>query len=126
MHLLLDSKLQIGIVTHQKIRHLVSEGDVDPLVGRKFYCAVRCFFERAVEYSLENYSYDDELLKNASFINFEKRLESDLLQAEYFVKRLVNINNLYFDFSALLLYVDIRNFYHTPLQLRLQNLVKNL
>lgn len=59
----LDSKLQIGIVTHQKLHYLINEGYVDTLVGHKFYRAVRSFFERAVEYSLENFSLDDELLK---------------------------------------------------------------
>ena len=86
-HFPLDSKLQIGFVTHQKIHYLINEGYVDPNIGHKFYRAVRRFFERAVAYSLENFCLDDDLLKNASFANFEKRLESDPLQAEYFVKR---------------------------------------
>ena len=53
----------------------------------KFYHGVRDFFEKATEYSLKHLPLDDELLQNACFLNFERRLNADVLQAEYFVKR---------------------------------------
>ena len=83
----IDFDLQIGYVTHQKVKQLMDAGSITETTRRKFYTAVRLFFKRAVEYSLEHLPLDDELLKNASFANFEKRLESSPIQAEYFVTR---------------------------------------
>ena len=65
----------------------MEEGDVNPLQVAKFYESVRCFSERAVEYSLKNLPLSDELLKNARVIDFERRLQADMLQLEYFVQR---------------------------------------
>jgi len=65
-------------VTHRKVQQLVHEGFIAETTSRRFYTAVRHFFERAVEYSLEHLPLDDELFKSASFVNFEKRLEFKL------------------------------------------------
>ena len=73
----IDSSLQIGYVTHRKVKQLVEEGSITETTSRKFYSAVRHFFKKAVEYSLEHPLLDDELLKSVSFVNFEKRLESN-------------------------------------------------
>ena len=73
----IDSDLQIGYVTHRKVKQLIDNGSIPETTRRKFYTAVRQFFKRAVAYSLEHLPLDDELLKSASFVNFEKRLESN-------------------------------------------------
>lgn len=82
-----DTKLQIGILTQQKVKSLVDNGDVAPQKAVKFYRGVRDFFETAADYSLKHLPLDDELLQNASFLSFDKRLDADVLQAEYFVER---------------------------------------
>ena len=68
-----------------------------------------------MEYILENFSLDDELLKNAAFVNFEKKLESDPLQAEYFVKRYMYFYSI---IASALMYTGVRNFYHLQRQLK--------
>lgn len=60
---------------------------MDPQKAVKFYHGVRDFSETAAEYSLKHLPLDDELLQNACFLNFDKRLDADVLQAEYFVQR---------------------------------------
>ena len=50
MHIHVDQKLQIGIVTHLEAKSLLEEGAVPPVKVSKFYKGVRSFFETAVEY----------------------------------------------------------------------------
>ena len=88
---LLDSKLQIGIITHQKAKSRLDGGDVPANAVSNFYIAVRAFFEKAIEYSLCHLPLNDELLQNASFLNFEKRLDADGSQPENFISRQVPI-----------------------------------
>ena len=52
-----------------------------------FYNGVRAFFVKAVEYSLQHMPFNDALLKNARFADFDYRLKADVGQAEYFVSR---------------------------------------
>ncbi len=85
-----DAKLQIGLITHQKAKSLLDEGDVDDRQVATFYGGVRAFFERAVEYSVQNLPLYDILLRNACFVNFEQRMNADALQPEYFVSRCVS------------------------------------
>ena len=75
------------ILTQQKVKSLLDEGGICSRQSSVFYQGVRCFFEAAVEYSLAHFPLDDEVLINASIVNFESRLEADLMQVEYFVNR---------------------------------------
>ena len=93
LYICVDEKIQIGIVTHQKAKSLLEEGDVPLLKVSTFYKGVRSFFETAVEYSLRNLPHDDAVLRNARFINFEQRMQADQLQAEYFVMKYVTNTN---------------------------------
>lgn len=77
----------IGLITQQQAKSLLDNGDVAPLQINKFFDGVRAFFEMAVDYSLKNMPLDDELLKAAAFVNFEKRATADPLHAEFFVNR---------------------------------------
>lgn len=52
-------------LSHQKANSLLEEGEVDPQRVTTFYSGVRAFFERAVEYGLQNLPLDDV---NARFI----------------------------------------------------------
>ena len=40
----IDSSLQIGYVTHRKVKQLVEEGSITETASRKFYTAIRNFF----------------------------------------------------------------------------------
>lgn len=82
-----DTKLQIGLITQQKVKSLLENGDVAPLQVSRFFDGVRCFFEIALEYGLKSLPLDDPLLKAATFINFEQRANADPLHAEFFVNR---------------------------------------
>ena len=84
-----DEKLQIGFVTQQSVKTLLNNGDISVTQRVKFFDGVRCFFEKAVENSLKKLPLHDELLKAATFVNFEHRESADILHAEYFVNRLI-------------------------------------
>ena len=60
---------------------------------------VRVFYESAVSYGLSHLPFDDELLKNAQFVDIKRRLEADFTQVAYFVER----------FSELLPYSDVKS-----------------
>ena len=53
----------------------------------KFYRSVCSFYVRSMEYSLQNLPLKDDLLKNASFLNFTSRENATFTQVEYFVER---------------------------------------
>ena len=44
MHIFIDAKLQIGLITHQRTKSLLDEGDVADLQVSTFYKGVRAFF----------------------------------------------------------------------------------
>ena len=90
------TKLQIGLITHQKTKSLLDEGHVADRQVSTFYTGVRAFFERAMEYSIQNLPLNDVLLQNASFLNFEQRMNADALQPEYFVSICVLPMNVFF------------------------------
>ena len=92
IHIFIDAKLQVGLITHQKTKSLLDEGHVADLKVSTFYKGVRAFFEKAVKYSFQNLPLDDALLQNACFVNFEQRISADSLQPEYFVSRCVLYN----------------------------------
>ena len=48
---------------------------------------VSCRFEIAVEYSLKSLPLDYQLLKAATFINFDQRVNADPLHADFFMNR---------------------------------------
>ena len=54
-----------------------------------FYQAVRGFYYTAAEYALANLPLTDEVLQNASFLNFEKREIALFSQVEFFVRRYI-------------------------------------
>ena len=76
----------MGAWTKSCITKKLEEGDITQQV-LKFYASVRAFYETALEYALNNLPVKDELLKNAGFLNFISRENSNFNQVEYFVDR---------------------------------------
>ena len=72
--MLIDESLFIGLLTRSTFRNLMENGDLAPSQCKKFYESVRAFYVHAFEYALKNLPLNDELLKNASFVNFPSRL----------------------------------------------------
>ena len=48
---------------------------------------IRAFYVRAMEYATSNLPSNDELLKNARFLDFHSRESDSISQVEYFVNR---------------------------------------
>jgi hypothetical protein len=86
------NRCQAPLITHQKTKCLLDEGDISAQQVCSFYKAARAFFVKAVEYSMKNLQLHDLLLQNACFVNFEKRINADALQSQYFISMCV-LNN---------------------------------
>jgi hypothetical protein len=69
---------------------LLNEGDISPFQVTTFYKAVRSFYVTAAEYSITNLPLNDDVLENASFLNFQMRKSATFSQVEFFVERFVN------------------------------------
>ena len=76
-----NSNLVIGYVTKQTIQRLLKEGDISlySYQWTTFFDAVKASFIRATEYLLKWCPLRDELLLNATWFDFEKRLEKAFL-----------------------------------------------
>lgn len=82
-----DKELSIGYITKHTANRLHEEGDITDHQLTKFFKAAREFLMRATEYLLKWCPLEDELLTNATWLNFEQRLEKNFLSVEYFVHR---------------------------------------
>ena len=74
-----DTKLQIGLLTQQKVSEVLCEKwRCGSSKGSKLLPRSEGLLQK---YSLKHLPLDDELLQNACFLNFERRLNADVLQA---------------------------------------------
>lgn len=80
----IDSSLFIGLFTKSRLRKLFDEGETQMT---KFYESVRAFYTRAMEYCLANLPINDDLLKNATFVNVKLKERCPFAQVEHFVQR---------------------------------------
>lgn len=62
----------VGFVTRQKLRAL-ENGDVSSQACRKFLQGVRSFYGAAVGYIKAKFPLEDDVLRHARVVNFEKR-----------------------------------------------------
>ena len=85
-----DDQLFVGFLTRTRLRQLLNDGDISQHDQSIFYRSVRTFYERAMEYALQNLPLEDELLQNAAFVNFHIRECATFQQVEYFVERQVD------------------------------------
>lgn len=75
-------------MTKRQLQKLLEDGEISSSQVTRFYEGVRAFYVRAFEYSLDNLPLKDDLLRNASFVNYKKRnLDILFSQVEYFVDR---------------------------------------
>ena len=56
-----------------------------------FYQAVRCFYSSAAEYAVKHLPFNDKVLENSRFVNFEKREVVDFTQVEFFLNKYPNL-----------------------------------
>lgn len=85
-----DKDIFIGFTTKLRLQKLLEEGCISSTDVTMFYQTVRAFYVRAMEYAIHNLPLKDDLLKNASFVNFKSRENAQFCQVEYFVERYVN------------------------------------
>ena len=80
-----DNNLVVGYLTKQTVQRLLTEGDISPHQHTTFFAAAKVFFIKATEYLLKWCPLKDELLVNATWLDFERRLEKNFSFVEYFV-----------------------------------------
>ena len=95
-----DSSLFIGMMTRQLLLKLLNDGDISDHQVRVFYAAVREYYCCAATYALSNLPLHDDVLQNATFINFEARESATIDQVTYFVSRyMYTVHVLYNDYT---------------------------
>ena len=82
-----DKDLFVGIITRMQVNKCLADGDISDQQAKTFYTAVSKFYIAAAKYMLKNLPLGDETLKNAQFVNWEKRVSGSFEQVGYFVQR---------------------------------------
>lgn len=82
-----NSQIFIGFTTRLTLNQLVHDGSISNCDVRKFYNGVRQFYIRSVQYIIVTYPLNDDLLRHARFLNFEKRSSVCFDAIEYFIHR---------------------------------------
>ena len=82
-----DDKLVVGFLAKQEARQLLEAGDISAKQHANFFVAARSFLVWAVKYLLKWCPLNDELLINATWLTFEKRLDVSFNSVEFFVHR---------------------------------------
>ena len=82
-----DNSLFVGMTTKMRLHQLFDDGDVSEAQRNTFFKSARAFYVRAMEYATKNLPLNDELLKNARFLDFHSRENASISQVEYFVNR---------------------------------------
>ena len=73
--------------TKSSIRQRLNDGDISQQQVNKFYDSTIVFYERAMEYAVQNLPLNDTLLKNATFVNFKLRENVTFSQVEFLIQR---------------------------------------
>ncbi|XP_064422522.1 uncharacterized protein LOC135360046 [Latimeria chalumnae] len=89
-----DESLFVGLVTKQTVCRLTNEGDTSPATKKKFFSAVRAFYSSVTKYAFEKLPLNDEVLKNATFVNFDVKEDCTFEQVEYFIDRYKHLFSL--------------------------------
>ena len=77
-----DKELMVGFTTKQIVAHLQDNVELEKI--KKFSTDIHAFFNTCLTYFMENFSWDDDLLNNACFVDFEKRKQCSFTAVEYF------------------------------------------
>lgn len=84
-----DHVITIGIVTKQRLQKLLNEGDISANDERKFYAGVRAFYLEAASQALHKLPFDDCVLNNARFLNFERKEDCTFHTVEFFLCKIL-------------------------------------
>ena len=79
--------LVIGFITKQEVNKLLHNGDISERQHSSFHAGTRKFFNCVTSYLLKWCPLRDDLLINASWIDFDKRLNKTFSSVEYFISR---------------------------------------
>ena len=82
---LADSALMIGFSTKQILQILQDEVESHKIA--MFFGGIRSFYTGSTHYICNKFSWDDEVLKNSFFVDFEKRKLCTFACVEYFLTR---------------------------------------
>ena len=82
-----NEELFVGISTRMLLNKCLAEGDISVQQLKKFYSAVRQFYIVAAQYMWNNLPLNDDVLKNAQFVNWNKRRSTTFAQPSFFVER---------------------------------------
>ena len=88
------SKIFIGFMTKQLLRHLLDDGDISNSEVNKFYSGVLKFYTIAAQYILATYPLNDDVLYHAKLLNFESREDIEFDSLEYFIERFPHLHEL--------------------------------
>jgi hypothetical protein len=82
-----DDDLAIGMMTKQKLKGLLDEGDVSQTAVDKFYSSVRVYYMSAAEYALTRLPLNDAVLRHARFIDIKRIRNASFRDIEFFAQR---------------------------------------
>lgn len=80
-----NEKLVIGFTTRQLLTRLLEDGSITNQQVTNFYSSVRIFYIHTAKYLLQWCPFSDELLKHATWVDFQQRLDSSFTSVEFFV-----------------------------------------
>uniref|UniRef100_H3A908 HAT C-terminal dimerisation domain-containing protein n=1 Tax=Latimeria chalumnae TaxID=7897 RepID=H3A908_LATCH len=89
-----DESLFVGLVTKQTVFRSTNVGDISPATKNKLFSAVRAFYSSVTKYAFIKLPLNDEVLKNATFVNFDVKENCTFEQVEYFVGRYKHLFSL--------------------------------
>ena len=87
MNHLSDHAIAIGMLTKQRLQKLLNEGDISANDESKFYAGVRTFYIDAASQALHKLLFDDCVLNNARFLNFERKEDCTFNAVEFFLRK---------------------------------------
>ena len=82
-----DTEIYIGLVTKQRLLKLFNEGDISDGERKKFLSGVKNFYLKATSEALKKLPFDDAVLVNARFVDFNQREECCFSCVEFFVSK---------------------------------------
>lgn len=85
-----DKERFVGIARMQ-LNKCLADGDISDQRARKFYTAVRQFYIAAAKYMQKNLPLHDDTLKNAQFVNWNKRILGSFEEVNIFCAKVTYI-----------------------------------
>ena len=74
----------LGGVTKPTLDRLLNEGDISVTLHQKFFAATRCYFRSSLDYILQKFPLNGELITNAVWVDVPQRLEVQWDSVQYF------------------------------------------